>query len=227
MDEYVLSEARRNFKVYLTFRRPDDLPSFALETNSEVIAAKQNVIAVFEQWRTEANPAKRKLHWVAVESTLRQLQSTRQIEDAFSWTDSYDVVLALVGIVKDKCQAEGVETVVVSQTENTILNIHAFATEVFNGGFHQLFANSTGDHTQEIIAALKKIGAIKTVKLFEQALAIFPNRQVLNSQAERDSFLKRAKLDIFSHLDQAYFTQEENIYVLTAEYCRNHKSEFK
>jgi hypothetical protein len=58
-EEYSLEEAQRNFATYLTFRGVKDLASFVLETQPDVVAAKEKAIAALEQWRAEMGPSGR------------------------------------------------------------------------------------------------------------------------------------------------------------------------
>ncbi len=229
-EEYTLDEARHNFQSHLTFRRPNDLPSFALETHAEVMAAKQNAILALERWRTEPILDRREVHWSTVESALRQLQSTRSLEDAFSWTDDHNVVIALIGLIEEKCQAGDGEPAAMPLVQKAVLNVHAFDAEVNNGGFHQLFINSTGDNLSEILAALREIGAIETAHLLERALAVYPASPLPASADEWYSFLKKTEpstLKALAELDEAYFAQAEDLNALAAQYCRKHKSAFR
>jgi hypothetical protein len=53
--------------------------------------------------------------------------------------------------------------------------LHGLEAELNNGGFHQFFANSTGEYVTETIQALVEIGAMKTAELLKRAACIgFP-----------------------------------------------------
>jgi len=58
------------FAFPFDLRRRDIMPSFTLETNPKVTAAKQNALIAFQQWRAEVNPGNAETLWTAVESAL-------------------------------------------------------------------------------------------------------------------------------------------------------------
>jgi hypothetical protein len=58
--------------------------------------------------------------------------------------------------------------------ERDFLAIWELEAEVNNGGFHQYFLNSAGDHAVVAAAALRTIGALKMAAIAEAAIGVFP-----------------------------------------------------
>lgn len=59
-------------------------------------------------------------------------------------------------------------------TEKTVDLGTYLEDEVSNGGFHQLFHNSSGDHTAEMICALETIEAFAMAEIVRRAAGKFP-----------------------------------------------------
>lgn len=82
--------------------------------------------------------------------------------------------------------------------------------EVFNGGFHQFFFNSSGDYYIEVRKALIELKALKSLELLDAAkVEIFENEEVSVERAQRYQFLQtentlqNLKLD---QLDKVFYT---------------------
>jgi hypothetical protein len=101
--------------------------------------------------------------------------------------------------------------------------IWCFDGEIHNGGFDQLFINSLGNHTQEILEGLKLIGAQKSEALLKKAMAYFPNANPPQDRAKRlDIWLKISEADsvqnTLDELDQEFYKYEDNIAKLLDDY---------
>lgn len=64
--------------------------------------------------------------------------------------------------------------------------------EVYNGGLHQFFGNSSGDFYRETLGYLQEIGALKTLELLEQGKQIlFGDADVPADQDERNEVMQQ------------------------------------
>ncbi|OQA19787.1 MAG: hypothetical protein BWY63_01649 [Chloroflexi bacterium ADurb.Bin360] len=117
-----------------------------------------------------------------------------------------------------------------SEEERNIVYIEELEREVNNGGFSQFFFNSSGDYTEELIQALKKIGSTKFLQLVESAVAEFPNSHVPKDRSERqeilDSIEDRAD-PVWDALDAEFYKYEEDIYALMLAYISNNIGKFR
>ena len=99
--------------------------------------------------------------------------------------------------------------------------------EVNNGGFHQYFFNSSGDHADGTVPALEAIGALKTAELLREAIGKFPDGKVLKDQDRRQVLMVDAlPISIFGELDEKFFAYEDPLTDLNFEWIRKNAGEF-
>ena len=72
-----------------------------------------------------------------------------------------------------------------------VICIHWLSSEVANGGFHQLFTNSTGILAPEAVGGLQKLGLTELYNIAREALDFFP-LPYPRSQRDRIAFLNAA-----------------------------------
>jgi hypothetical protein len=98
--------------------------------------------------------------------------------------------------------------------------IHMLEAEVNNGGFHQFFFNSSGQYVRETLSALHDIGAVKTRRLLERAIAAaFPNSYPSNSDTHQDALADfDAIADDLEPLDSEFYRYAEPLTVLVNAY---------
>lgn len=224
-----LEEGNKNFKKYLTFHRPTNQMAFELETNIEVMTAKHDLIDICHQWANEVDVISKEQLWKEVTELKRRLQNVREVEDAFSWPNEYDIVIALAGLTKERGKLRGIDLDDLSPNERVVIYIPWFDAEIANGGFHQFFTNSSGDYSFAILQSLKDINAENTVRLFEQALSVFPIGKPSEDRFTRIDQLENAgdsAIELLSSLQQEYYSQQESIFTLAARYLRQRKSSF-
>src|SRR5439155_24322115 len=140
-----------------------------------------------------------------------------EIDEAFAWPESHDVVLALAYITDQKCRSTQVRYSALSPVEKVALNIVDLDGEMCNGGWHQFFTNSPGENWFDMLQSLKTIGAINTIRIFERALAVFPNSRPAQSQFERENQMQAVgpmAREQLNQLDQQYYAQSEDIFSL-------------
>lgn len=103
--------------------------------------------------------------------------------------------------------------------------------EVANGGFDQLFGNSTGSLTPEAMGGAAYIGANDYEDILRRAAAIFPNGEVPRDRDERTDLIDLDEHgDLLEQLDQEFFAllgdPDRNLTYLMAVFMATHKDEF-
>jgi hypothetical protein len=87
--------------------------------------------------------------------------------------------------------------------------------EVFNGGLHQYFYNSSGKYAHETIFVLYELAALRRADLLQQAIHVFPSKRVPRDRVERDNVLDTLGYQAFDALDERYYllgkTDEEDL----------------
>ncbi|MCA0894960.1 DMP19 family protein [Microbulbifer agarilyticus] len=131
---------------------------------------------------------------------------------AGEYPDSFEPVSA-------KYDAAGFDSL--SEKEQAIYTIWWLEAEVNNGGFHQYFSNSAGDHAVVALASLKNIGAVKTADLLENAIGVAFGETYPQSQRERQNQLgvdEEVKFSKLEELDSKFYEYPENFYKLLDSY---------
>lgn len=75
-----------------------------------------------------------------------------------------------------------------TEEERVIYVTQYLAAEVHNGGFEQFYSNSSGDFANDVIKALKTLGAERVLSICQKANAIF-GESVPTDRDERNIFL--------------------------------------
>jgi hypothetical protein len=91
--------------------------------------------------------------------------------------------------------------------------VEAFDGEVNNGGFDQLFRNSLGNETAQIIQALAMIGADKIANILKRAARRFPDGKPPKDRAKREQLMESISTgtDAFDDLDQEFYACSEEL----------------
>ena len=116
-----------------------------------------------------------------------------------------------------------------SVAERDVLAIEALEREVTNGGYRQLFANSSNEYAHCIVAALRRIGCGETAAVTERAVAALPHGTALSSAALEEEMARQddqrdSQLDA---CDQAYFSAGEDIASALIAYLDQHRGELR
>ena len=82
--------------------------------------------------------------------------------------------------------------------------------EVFNGGFHQYFSNSSGKFAHKTLFALYDLGATRRAGLLQRAIATFPNKRVSRHRKERNDELDKTDSAILDALYSEYYALEKD-----------------
>lgn len=102
-------------------------------------------------------------------------------------------------------------------------------SEIMNGGFLQYFQNSAGDQWQDALVGLDKVGAIKSKKLFINAVTVFEKSEPSNIWEERQKVtngFSEEKIDFLDSLDQEFYEYEDDLEQLIINYAENHRDDF-
>lgn len=91
--------------------------------------------------------------------------------------------------------------------------------EIMNGGFHQYITNNSGDLALLALQGLKEIGAIESLKILEEALAIFPPGCYSTDREQREKNLTaisggeiEAEIRAFDRVSNALQDYPEDFY---------------
>lgn len=117
-----------------------------------------------------------------------------------------------------------------NESEKTFLYVEILEAEINNGGFDQYFFNSSGDYANETIKSLKKIGALKTAKLVQEAFSYFPENPIPKNNEKRREILEKIDeqtSERWTQLEDQFYLYEENINELLLKYVRKNINKFK
>lgn len=105
--------------------------------------------------------------------------------------------------------------------------VHA---EVCNGGFNQFFHNWGGAYADDALEGSRRIGAMKSAALMEQAIATFKKEIDFHAKVIEDgsieAFRESYKHTNLTQLDEPYYETGEDIRLLQIQYIRAHVQEF-
>lgn len=119
----------------------------------------------------------------------------------------------------DKARLHGFRAL--TEKEKVVFCIHTFESEVANGGFHQYFKSEYGAFALETAAVLKRIGALKALRLLREALKIFPDSSPPREPFARQRELFKVgayRLERLSELDHQFYEYEDDLAALTLAY---------
>lgn len=147
--------------------------------------------------------------------------------DVFADLDGLDLIFALQEKISKKEAVSGWSGL--SDPERIFVCVEDVEAEVNNGGFHQYFFNSAGDHAQEASAAFEAIGARHTARIVRDACAVFPDGQPPEIREERQELLEQLGEDALSRLgelDDSFYEYQDNIEELLVKFVRANQSAF-
>jgi hypothetical protein len=118
----------------------------------------------------------------------------------------------------------------------TLWHVGCFRQEVINGGFGQFLSNPSGDHAQESLDALRRVGAVLSTQLLEEALAGFPGGVAPTDHQERNALLRAFEArqprflweltkDFYKRADVLGSQREEDLNALQVAFMRQHRSQ--
>lgn len=146
------------------------------------------------------------------------------IEKAFQLLSTTDIILRIGEIIWKKITAEDDSLSNLSEAERNFIYVDTLEGQVNNGGFEQFFFNSSGEYTYQVVAAYNAIGAIKTVKIIEEAIMLFPVQPVPKDTDERRDMMEdldESIADKWDKLDNEFYKYEESIDELIIKYMKD------
>ena len=103
---------------------------------------------------------------------------------------------------------------VLNEVEITVLAIESLEREVNNGGHHQFFLN-TPEYAEHVVAALRRIGCLRTAALAQKAIDLLELRGPVTASRVSDALERGSKGRLLETLieecDAPYFDEPEPI----------------
>jgi uncharacterized protein DUF4375 len=131
-------------------------------------------------------------------------------------------------VLLDKEEREGLAAF--SGPERNVYAVEAMIREVNNGGWSQLFGNSSGALAADLVPALKAIGAAKGIDIAERALAIFGKPKSLSDE-DRSAHLARItdnyEKSLWDELDGEYYDNGEDYEGMIVAYIAKNLEAFR
>ena len=139
--------------------------------------------------------------------------SNESLDDLIALEGSYrkdSLVLAIAQALEQKSERMGENTL--TYEERVILAIEALEREVNNGGYGQLFVNSSCAHTAFIVDALRQIGCPKTAEITHEAWQAVQNYPMTDVEIQNGTWEDHVdRQEILAGCDSLYFERPENI----------------
>ena len=150
------------------------------------------------------------------------------VKDIWSIKDSNPFIIAMNGWVCRKCHY-GEQIAALTAEERTFYIVTMLEAEVNNGGFEQYLYNSSGNFANELVAALRSIGADATADIYQKALDALGCELPSNRDA-REEVLARVLTDdvsdILDECDSVFYQYPDNIEALSYQFIIKNKSYF-
>jgi len=149
------------------------------------------------------------------------------VDEALGHASDNDFAIAMSNLLFDREAAVGYEAL--TPSEQVVFCLDGLEREVNNGGFHQFFLNSSGDHSLATPPALRALGAVRVAAIVEQALAVFPAGRPAQEPSRRRAqveALGESQLGDLERLDAAFRKYPEPLAELERRYVRAHRNEF-
>jgi hypothetical protein len=115
-----------------------------------------------------------------------------------------------------------------SPSERIFVLIWELEAEVNNGGFHQFFFNSAGDHAAGTAGALRRIGAQRAAYIVERATSLFPDGPPADRSVRQDVLEEvDPDLALFEELDSEFYEYPDDLTTLLYEFVVEHRSDIR
>ncbi|MBN2490673.1 MAG: DMP19 family protein [Planctomycetes bacterium] len=119
-----------------------------------------------------------------------------------------------------------------SEADRLVYCLWSFENEIDNGGFQQFFTSPSVERTDEILEALRQIGALKTRALAERAIqVVFGKEGVPPGPEERRAALepptaeeRKQLTKVLYELDRKFFLHEDDIAALVNRWLKRHRT---
>jgi hypothetical protein len=152
--------------------------------------------------------------------------SGQSIGELIELKDKYRIdslVLAVEEAVGSKADSD------LSEPERVVLAVEAMEREVNNGGYNQMFFNSSSDHVGFLVRALEQIGCPKTAAISAKAISVLNLPDNFDGDLVRDAVMQlsdaaNAKLN---ECDSQYYTNDEPIVGRLFEYIERERGRIR
>ena len=150
-------------------------------------------------------------------------------KDIWKIKDQNKFIIALCDQTSQKCQ-DGDNMSALNAPERVFYITQLLEMEVNNGGFDQFFFNSSGNFSNEVVAAFTEIGAYRTAEICKKALTAL-GKAVPADRDERVKMLNAAaskKVEkLLSECDDAFYDYADDLNALNYAYVMKHKEFFQ
>src|SRR5688572_24344823 len=116
---------------------------------------------------------------------------------------------AIVDQIEHQAQKRGYSTL--RSTERTVLSVWELQAQANNGGLHQYFFNTGGDHAADALRGLIAIGANKTAGILRRAMQMFPAWRPDEERFRRQIQLSKLAVEQFEPLDEEFYSCPEDV----------------
>ncbi len=159
------------------------LKGYLLEVGCSKIAVLVIILDVWEpeetldmlQFCKENHGTATEKDFVAAAKEISVKKEKRTIEDVWNIEDGYAFLRAMNLYLSIKCNY-GDEIKNLNEEEKTFFCVQIFEEYILDGSFTGFFFNSCGDFANEIVPALKRVGAIKMAEICEKAFSIYGDK---------------------------------------------------
>ena len=131
-------------------------------------------------------------------------------------------------VLLDKEERKGLKAF--TQAERYVYAVEGMVREVNNGGWSQFFGNSSGALADDLVPALKAMGAVAGVSIAERAVKIFGKPKSL-SEEDRNAHLAKITGDyeeqLWGDLDGEYYGNAEDFERLIIAYIAKNLEAFR
>ena len=147
------------------------------------------------------------------------------INDIWDIQDQNSFIIAMNGWLCKKCNY-GDDIEKLSHAERVIFIIIQLENEVNNGGFLQYWYNSSGKFANEIVEALREIGAYKTADICATALSELGNEVTEDLELQLESMTTDSVNEILSECESKFYSYPDNLEELNYKFIIENRSQF-
>ncbi|HHU55656.1 MAG TPA: DMP19 family protein [Acholeplasmataceae bacterium] len=166
-----------------------------------------------------------------IEALTRKSEEYRRLnKEDVKLIPNEDLKEAVMDWMFEKVDAD--EFIIISKLPTPCQDVYSTVTimnEVLNGGFNQLFFNSTVEFIEMAHKGFVSIGLPKLSKLLNQACQVYlDNKEILEKYDDGtiESFSDSYEENLFDDLDMLFSKEEENFEKLIIEYIRKNETYF-
>ncbi|MNO76109.1 hypothetical protein D3C76_671760 [compost metagenome] len=114
-------------------------------------------------------------HTPALAAWVEQVRAELDDDERLDW------LVAKLAMMSDEARAHLPEAL------KTIHAVSYFESQIFNGGIHQAFFNSSGDLAPEVAAGLRALGLTDQARIVEHSISMFSTPYPRDTGIRRDS----------------------------------------